>query len=254
MKRTLFLLALGFTSLLGNAQTAAPAVTNVATAGTLTVSVTTLRGNLAGYSPSNIMAIWVVDGSGVFVKTLLAQAATRKSDLLKWKAATSTNNVVDAITGATQSSYGARTCTWNGTNVSKVVVPDGNYTVWMEVTDDAVQGPFTSFTFAKGTTAVTLSPTALTNFSGISIKWVPVNTAVNDVKIGSQYSVYPNPTRSVAYVSGFDILEVEVCTLSGKTVFTTNEQQLNLTALPKGIYLAKVYTKKGNFIKKIEKL
>lgn len=226
---------------------------NASTSGTLTVSVTTKAGSLQGYSPSNIMAIWIVDNSGVFVKTLLAQANTRKSDLYKWKAATSTYNVVDAVTGATQSSYGLRTCTWNATNVSKAVVADGNYTVWMEVTDDAVQGPLTSYTFAKGPTAVTLTPANLTNFTGISIQWVPAVTAIEQVKLENLYAVYPNPTTSSIFVNGTDIKEIEIFTITGKSLFKTNQQKINLSSLQRGTYLAHITTEKGVFVKKIVK-
>jgi len=228
-------------------------VPNISTTGTLTVSVNTLQGALNGYSPKNIVAIWIVDSNGTFVKTLLALAATRKGDLYKWKAATSTYNVVDATTGATQSAYGVRNCTWNGTDVSRVVVPDGNYTVWIELTDDAVQGPFTSYTFAKGPNAVSLSPAALANFSGISIQWAPTATAIDEVQLEKLYTVYPNPTSSMIYVTGFDIQGIDIYTLAGKCILKSSIQTVNLNSLPKGTYLAKVMTKKGTFIKKIEK-
>jgi len=238
---------------MANAQSSANELSTANTAGTLTVNVTTKQGNMGGYSPDNIMAIWIVDSNGTFVKTLLAQANTRKADLFKWKSATSTNNVVDAITGATQSSYGARTCTWNATNVSKTVVADGNYTVWIEVTDDAVQGPTTSYTFTKGPTAVNLTPTALTNFTGMSINWVPVASGIEEVKLSNLYSVYPNPTKSSIYVNGLDIKEVEILTLAGESIFKTNQQKLNLNSLSTGSYLAKITTSKGSFVKKIIK-
>jgi len=50
-----------------------------------------------------------------------------------------------------------------------------------------------------------------------------------------------------------DIKEIELCTLSGKSIFKTPEQRISLRFLPKGIYLAKVKTGKGVIIKKIIK-
>ncbi|HEY5590732.1 MAG TPA: DUF2271 domain-containing protein [Paludibacter sp.] len=251
-KKLLSILLFAFVALT-NAQNSVSEATNASTPGILTVNVTTKQGNLGGYSPSNIMAIWIVDSNGTFVKTLLAQAATRKSDLYKWKTATSTYNVVDATTGATQSSYGARTCVWNATNVSKIVVADGNYTVWMEVTDDAVHGPLTSYTFTKGTTTINLTPTALTNFANISISWVPTATGIDAVKLTNLYSVYPNPTKSSIYVNGSDVQQVEIFTLAGKSILKTNQQNINLSLLARGSYLAQITTAKGNFVKKIIK-
>jgi hypothetical protein len=254
MKKCAFLFSLlVLVASITNAQNAVNESTTANTAGTLTVNVTTQRGNLGGYSPSNIMAIWIVDSNGTFVKTLLAQAAARKSDLYKWKAATGTYNIVDAITGATQSSYGTRTCTWNATNVSKTVVADGNYTVWIEVTDDAVQGPYTSYTFAKGPASVNLTPAALTNFANISINWVPVTSGIEEIKLSSLYSIYPNPAKSFIYVNGVDIQKIEIFSVSGESLLKSNQQNVNISSLSRGTYLAQITTSKGGFIKKIIK-
>ena len=98
--------------------TTTPAPTN--TGGTLTIS--TLTSTAGGnYSPKNIVAIWIENSSGTFVKSLMVYAATRIQYLTNW-VSNSSKNVVNATTGATQSSYGTRTCTWNGTNVAGTVV------------------------------------------------------------------------------------------------------------------------------------
>jgi len=149
--------------------TTPPAPAN--TAGTLTIS--TLTSTTGGsYSPKNIVAIWIENSSGAFVKSLLVYAATRMNDLTNW-VSNSSKNVVNATTGATQSSYGTRTCTWNGTNVAGTVVTDGTYKVCMELTDKNGTGNFSTFTFTKGTTAISLTPTNAPSFSNISIVWTP---------------------------------------------------------------------------------
>lgn len=145
------------------------------TSGTLTVTTTTKTYN-GQYAPKNIVAVWVEDGSGNFVKTLLAytQNTQYKKYLSNWKSATSsTYNVVDAITGATKSSHGTRTCTWKGTNTSGTLMADGNYVVKLEMTESNATGKITSVSFSKGSGAVTVSSSDVTGFSSTSVKWVP---------------------------------------------------------------------------------
>ncbi|MHB9140443.1 MAG: DUF2271 domain-containing protein [Paludibacter sp.] len=139
------------------------------TSGTLTISTLTSAAG-GGYKPKNIVAIWIRTSSGTFVKSLLVLAATRKNDLTTWYS-NSASNVTDATTGATQSGHTTRTATWNGTNTSKVLVPNGDYKVCMELADGSRN--YHEFTFTKGPTAVNLSPTAVTSFSNISIVWTP---------------------------------------------------------------------------------
>lgn len=143
----------------------------VNTAGTLTVNVLTTTYN-GGYAPRNVHAIWIVNASDVFVKTLLANAAARISHLTNW-VSKSGKNVVDATTGATKSTHGARAGTWDATNLSRVVVPDGTYKVCLEMTESNATGKFSTFTFVKGPTAVTLTPANVAGFSNISIVWTP---------------------------------------------------------------------------------
>jgi hypothetical protein len=153
----------------GNEISFATTAVSANTAGTLTVSTSTSTAG-GGYNPANVVAIWIRTSTGTFVKSLLVYAATRKSHLTTWYS-NSAANVTDATTGATQSSYAIRTCTWNGTNTSGTVVANGDYKVCMELADGNVS--YHEFAFTKGATAVTLSPANVSSFSNISIKWTP---------------------------------------------------------------------------------
>lgn len=148
-----------------------PTTSGIQTAGTLSVSTLTSTTG-GGYAPNNVLAIWIESSSGSFVKSLLVYAAARKYDLTNWNASSS-GNTTDAITGATQSSFGTRTCTWDGTNTSGIIVGDGTYKVCMELTDKSSTGNFSSFSFTKGTAASTLTPSNVSSFSNISIAWTP---------------------------------------------------------------------------------
>lgn len=141
------------------------------TTGLIVSAVTSTTGG--GYAPRNVLAIWIETNAGVFVKTLTVKAASRKYDLTKWESS-SNGNIVDASTGATESSFGTVYGSWNGTDVSGKVVVDGTYKVCMELTDRSNTGNFSSFTFTKGTTAATQTPANAPSFSSISIKWLPL--------------------------------------------------------------------------------
>jgi len=141
------------------------------TTGLVVTSVTSTTGG--GYSPRNIVAIWIESNTGIFVKTLTVKAAERKYDLTKWESS-SKGNTVDASTGATLTSFGTVTGFWNGTDASGKVVADGTYKVCMELTDKSATGNYSSFSFTKGTTAATQTPANAPSFSSISIKWMPL--------------------------------------------------------------------------------
>ena len=229
-----------------------------ATPGLLTVTYTegTDGGN---YSPKHCSAIWIQDATGRFVKTLFAQAGTRQQHLNNWETATtaygSVYNKVDAISSATVNSFGTRTCTWNGTNLAspRAVLPDGVYTLKMELTCRNNTGNLATFTFTKGPTAQPQTPPNQPSFSNVSIRWVPNPTAIDEVKLEKMYTVSPNPVKTSFLVKGADIVSVELFSIAGKRIKTTNETKMNIGSLAKGNYIAVITTKNGTFSKNIIK-
>ncbi|MBM3437108.1 MAG: DUF2271 domain-containing protein, partial [Bacteroidetes bacterium] len=139
--------------------------------GVLTFTVRTVTQN-GTYAPKNVFAIWIEDADG-FVKTRKAMANQRKQYLYTWHAA-SAYNVVDAITGPTLTSHQTHTVTWNCTDLSGNIVPDGEYTVWVEFTEKHAQGPLYALTFTKGPNAQSLSPADETYFKDIQLDFVPL--------------------------------------------------------------------------------
>ncbi len=133
---------------------------------------------LAGgqYAPANVVAVWI-ENQGTFVKTVGRWAATRKQHLVAWTLAAGPNDA-DAVTGATRANNTLPlTVTWNLQNRLNTVVPDGTYTVRMELTDlnanQANQNNQGTFTFIKG--PAPQMQTALTNggFTNVSIQFTP---------------------------------------------------------------------------------
>lgn len=223
--------------------------------GSLSVSVTT--GSAGGsYAPRNIVAIWLEDNSGKFVKTLLAYANNRKTHLNIWETSTtaagSVYNVVDALTGATQSSHGTRTCSWSGTDYTQKLVADGDYKLRMELTDKNGTGNIASFTFTKGPNAQKLTPADVPSFSAVSLNWTTTVTGIRPEITGNNtFVVFPNPGTGQYTVLGDPIRSLEVADLSGKIVCKSLTPVFNLSAQPKGIYLVTIRTETGSVVRKI---
>ena len=227
------------------------------TPGQLKVTVTTLAYG-GSFSPYNVLAIWVQNKTGVFIQTLLADASKEKAYLSNWKnvttAAASAYNIVNASTGATLGSHGTYNCVWNGTNLTGTVLGDDTYTVAMEMSEGSAT-KFAIFQIKKANTVQTVTPTAMPGFTNITLKWTPAYLATLDNPDADKlYQVYPNPAVSSVFVSGNDMTEVHISTLSGKVLLTSKEQTVNISTLPKGWYLAIIYAKEGTVVRKIEKM
>lgn len=142
----------------------------------LSVTMTTVSPN-GGFSPRNIGAIWVAQGSGTFVKTLSLWAQTRVSHLTLWSSATTAaglrRNTVDAVTSATLPSHQTHKVSWNCTDTARAVVPDGSYRLYFEMTDDNVTGPSLFVPFTKSGVAATVSPPDAMNFKGVKLVFSP---------------------------------------------------------------------------------
>ena len=255
---------------IANAQNAAPQATT-ATDGTLTVTFST---NNAGTSSLTyyVDAIYILNSSGSLVNTLLYNTNNGDSsagDLPGWYAligsawttsATKLLTTTDAITGATKTSFYSNQIVYWGKKNSVAGIVDGTYTVKFEICNSTSGGgsltkhAFTG-TFLKGPTAIPATSVAATlGFSGITLAWAPVVAGIENIEFSKLYNVYPNPAISSIYASGNDIKEVHICSLAGKVLLTSKLQNVNVSTLPKGAYLAVIYAKDGMVVKKIEKL
>lgn len=186
---------------------------------------------------------------------------------------------VDATTGATLAGFPAnipKTAFW-GKTVSLSSVPDGVYTVKLEMAN-GLSGiglcgyAIDTYSFTKGPT--TCSATLVSSiihknidvnagtytlaspsncFNNTTINWVPVPTALDKVAYDNLFSVYPNPTRSTAFVNGIDIKKLEILTIDNKTLLKSTNTNINLTSLNPGTYLLRIYTAKDIVVKKIVK-
>jgi len=219
------------------------------TPGELTVSVSTSETG-GNYAPRNIVAIWIEDNGGIFQKTLLAYAQTRKTHLNTWQAATAEAgtefNVIDAITGATRPNHDTRSCYWDGTNFNGNLLADGEYTLWMELTDKNGTGNFSSFSFTKGEELFFAMPSDVPSFSSISITWNPDDpTGISESGEHNVFQINPNPVTDVFTVSCNSFLELELTNLEGHTILKSQVPKVDISDQASGIYFVIVKTSEG---------
>lgn len=130
------------------------------------------------YSPRHVMAIWVTNSKGEFVKTLAVCGKNQKKRLATW-AKQSKKNDVDAVTGATLKTHQTHTVTWDCRGAKGKSVPDGDYQIHVEFTSSNGQGPVTPaahIQFQKGLKAVSMTPKALRYFDKMNLKYTPQAT------------------------------------------------------------------------------
>jgi hypothetical protein len=145
-------------------------------ADTLSVTVTTTPAG-GNYAPRNVVAIWIEDASGNFVKTIDRWSAVRTVYLLAWRAKAPGNDT-DAVSGATRPDHQtALTMTWDMKNRAGLIVPDATYTVRMEVADSdasaTTQNNEGTFTFVKSRTAQKQTGLSNGGFNTVTLDFQP---------------------------------------------------------------------------------
>lgn len=163
------------------------AKSDVYTRGQLTVTTlpVSLNGDAGVYGTRSITAIWIQGPTDTtFVKTLSVMAGRRMINLRSWLGNSKTKLITapvtniysflepDVITGATDLEHVLIDGTWSGKDPQGAIMPDGEYTVKLEMAQDNQLGYNASFKFTKGPAAVSLTPTDAV-FSNLSIGWVP---------------------------------------------------------------------------------
>lgn len=245
------------------AQEQIPSVTT-ATAGKLTV-----KWALSSPGANSYLAVYITNSSNQLVNTLSYQFASssRDSQLSTfWSLIGSSYNVTnfkfvgtpDGSTGATfNGAIAQKTVYWGNSATMATAVAalaDGNYNLIFElVRENNLISKYT-VVFAKGPTTSTPTIPTMSYFNSVSASWVPANTAVQDVELQKMYSLYPSQAVSSIYVTGLDIEGIDICTLSAKIISHSNEQKVNISSLPKGMYMAVIYTKAGMVVKKFQKI
>lgn len=224
--------------------------------GFLTVQTTTSNAG-GNYNPRNVVAIWVEDNSGNFVKTLLAYGNNRKTHLNNWQASTtgagSAYNTVDAISGATRNSHAIRNCTWNGTDINGALVPDGTYKLKMELTDKNSTGNYSTFTFVKGPNVDLQTPSDEPSFASLSIHWKPSAVNIEEARMENKTNVFPNPTKDQIIIECEQFISVELYNINGRLIYKGDDKVLDVSVFETGLYVLRVITENEVYIEKVIK-
>jgi hypothetical protein len=124
------------------------------------------------FSPRNVGAVWVMNQESQFVKTLEVWGTTRAQHLVNWNAQTAANRV-DAVSGATVAMHGPHESQWDCRDVNGSVVPDGQYEMFVEFTEDNSslffnpQPKLLSFDFTTGARPLALTLPDQPNFTNL---------------------------------------------------------------------------------------
>lgn len=143
----------------------------IASADSLTVAFDTTP-NGGTFAPRNVVAVWIEGSAGAFVKTIGRWANVRKVDLVAWTAKSGSD--MDAVSGATRLDHSQRlTVMWDLKDRAGAIVPDGTYTIRMELADGNVSQPAQNhqgtFTFVKAATGSMQSGQANGGFQNVDI-------------------------------------------------------------------------------------
>lgn len=231
------------------------------TSGTLTFSFTPIA-HTSYSGTKSVLAVWIQNSTGTFVKTKIRNVGSGTKDHLPtWavnaggtasNATTTSCNTTDATTGATLTSFAAKSIIWDGKNVNGAtngtVVADGTYKVTIEETwnHGASGTAVRSFTFIKGTSADIQTPTSDANFTNISLNWTPTPNAVESVDGNSEVSIFPNPTNGIFNVTFKQATNITIENALGAVVYeekidpSCNAKNINLSNFAEGIYFINV--------------
>lgn len=237
------------------------------TTGTLTFSFTPVAKSPCYQATKSAMAVWIQTSSGGFVKTKLRYCCggDTKDHLPTWavnsggtasNASAAACNKTDAVTGATLTSFTAKSITWDGKNVNGAsngtVVADGVYKVTIEETwNHGSTGTATrSFTFTKGPNPDHQTPADDGNFKTIKLDWIP--DSANGIKESTMelqgVTVYPNPSNDGIFNVDFEkATNVRVINLLGVTLYdqqvdaAAGTKRVDLTNLANGTYIVYVF-------------
>jgi len=237
------------------------------TDGTLTFKLTCPMHSSGNYETNGryVLAVWIESctpcgttaGTSTFVKTKVINwggSSSNTGDHLPTWRTKSGMSTVDATTGATSTNFNLRTITWNGTNVSGTLVPDGSYRVAVQETWGHNGATVTRyFPFTKGPNTDNQTPTADTNFTNISLIWAPA-LGVEDISKSPEFVVYPNPSRGVFNVDfKNEVKNIKVVNLLGEVVYSEDidtsfyesSKTIDLSSFASGVYIFNLTNDRG---------
>jgi hypothetical protein len=156
--------------------------------GSVRITFTTTPAPTGQYTPNNVVAVWIQNAQGQHVRTTGVWSAVRTQYLLAYRGAAGVENLplpADAVTGASRANHqGSLTLLWNLKDKAGNVVPDGTYTIRMEVAESNStaqnQNNQGTFTFVKGPNPQMQTGLANGGFTNVTIDYDPNRVACGD--------------------------------------------------------------------------
>ncbi len=210
----------------------------------------------------NVLAVWVEDNSGNFIKTRMRYWGNGTNDHLPTWKTNSSQNIVDASTGATLTSstnptaFGVKTVVWDGKDINGAIVADGDYKIYVESSWNNPEPSYNhhstivSYTFTKGAASTHATPAGNSYFSSITIDWVPSASAVENLIKNKNIAVFPNPSVGNVFIrlrNSVSVSRILLVNISGEVVYQESLNKkisgihnLNLQKLPSGLYFVEI--------------
>jgi hypothetical protein len=154
--------------------------------GTLDFQVRTTTHN-GQYAPENCFAVWICDENDNFIRTLVRRAWSYRQHLVKWNQMTGgnyQNSLPYPLTGASYNSHVTTNVSWDLTDIdNQTLLPDGNYRVYVEFTENNSQGPtadgpWIMYEFTKGPNAQSQFPADTQYFHDVELLFNPILPSV----------------------------------------------------------------------------
>jgi hypothetical protein len=227
------------------------------TAGTLIFKVGEVAHATTYSGTKRVLSVWIQGSTNgttwTFVKTLFQKGRNVPNNHTPTWVTASASNLTGTTTATSSTSSfswtasSLQTITWDGTNVSSVVVADGNYRVAVEECWDHGGSAVAYFPFTKGATAVSQTPTNA-SFSNMTLTWTPTLAADTFVK-SPEAVVYPIPSKGIFNIDlKSDVKNIQVIDITGKVIYneeikettTSATKQVDLSSFNDGVYFINV--------------
>lgn len=122
------------------------------------------------YAPHHILAAWIEQEDGTFIRSLKVRAEERIQYLTTWKSA-SDGDKTDAITGATLTSHTTHNVNWNLQTKDLVDINNGNYNLMIESTDRNSKGKVGVYPFTYSDSIMSQSFDDIEVYKDVSITY-----------------------------------------------------------------------------------
>jgi hypothetical protein len=123
------------------------------------------------YQPKNIGVVWIQNASGDYITAIEIWAGFRARYLRKWLGVNPFGDSADAVSSATLRMHETHSATWDLKDSDGSIVPDGDYTLFIEVTDKDAAGISTSVDFTKGPEPQTVMVPDAQYYTGVKLTY-----------------------------------------------------------------------------------